>query len=251
MLELKDLTVGYGKKVVLQHVSVTIREGALTVLIGPNGSGKSTLLKAMLGLLPASGGKILLNGQSLTALSRKEIAQKIAFLPQSQRTPDMTVSQLVLHGRFPYLRYPSRYSARDREIARAMIEKMELSEQSESPLSTLSGGMKQNAYLAMALAQDTSLILLDEPTTYLDIAHQLKLMQALKALASEGRGIVCVMHDLPLSLNFADMVIVLCDQGIKMADTPEKVCASGILEQIFGVAVESQENHYRYRYPTF
>ncbi len=249
MLELKDLSVGYGKKEVLSHVGITFEAGKLTVLAGPNGSGKSTLLKVALGLLTPWSGDVMLNGRSISTLSRKEIAKELAFLSQSKATPDMTVSQLVLYGRFPHVSALGHYSHQDRKIAQTAIEKMGLTAHANQPLSTLSGGMKQKACIAMALAQDTQYILLDEPTTYLDIAHQLELMKTLKQLAKDGRGIVCVMHDLPLSLSFADSVAVLCDRKITMIDTPEAVCASGILEKVFGVTLEASEKQYHYRYP--
>ncbi|MBQ9806915.1 MAG: ABC transporter ATP-binding protein [Clostridia bacterium] len=249
MLEIKDLSVGYGKKEALHQVNATFETGKLTVLLGPNGSGKSTLLKAALGLLSPWSGEVTLDGRSIAALSRKEIAKKLAFLAQSKATPDMTVSQLVLHGRFPHVGALGRYTSKDREIAQAAIEKMGLSDKADQPLSALSGGMKQNAYIAMALSQDTPYILLDEPTTYLDIAHQLELMQTLGQLTADGRGIVCVMHDLPLALSFADSVAVLCNRKIAITETPEAVCASGILEQVFGISVEEKEKRYHYRYP--
>jgi len=250
VLELKNLCVGYGKKEVLHRASILFEPGKLTVLVGPNGCGKSTLLKTALGLLPPLAGEITLDGTSLSHLSRNEIAKRIAFLSQDKRTPDMTVEQLVLHGRYPHLSFPKRYREKDHAIAHAAIERMGLSDLSHAPLSTLSGGMKQNAYIALALTQGTEYILLDEPTTYLDISHQLALMQTLCSLAAEGHGVVCVMHDLPLSLTFADRVAVLGEGRILCCDSPSQVCASGIFERIFGVSVEAYDNGYRYHYPT-
>ena len=161
----------------------------------------------------------------------------------------MTVAELVLHGRFPHTGALGRYSLKDREIAQDAIEKMGLTESADQPLSTLSGGMKQNASIAMALAQNAKYILLDEPTTYLDISHQLELMKTLKQLTANGHGVVCVMHDLPLSLSFADSLAVLCDQKLAFSGTPKQAVESDVLEKVFGVAIEETEQRYHYRYP--
>lgn len=248
MLKVTNLCAGYGKNEILHGVDAVFETGKLNVLIGPNGSGKSTLLKAMLGLIPTTYGEVTLQKSAVLSLSRNEIAKRITFLAQSNATPDMTVEAFVLHGRFPYLGYLSRYSANDRALARAAIEKMELAEKANEPLSSLSGGMKQKAYIARALTQDTEYILLDEPTTYLDVAHQISLMQILRGLANEGRGIVCVMHDLPLAFTFADSVAVLENGRLCMQDTPGAVCESAILKSVFGTNVVFENEQYRYDY---
>ena len=167
-------------------MSVAFEKGRLTSVIGVNGCGKSTLLKAVLGIQPISGGEISIDGQTLGNMSRNEIARKFAYLPQGKNTPDMTVEQMVLHGRFPHLDYPRRYTKHDREIAVSAMKQAGVAAHAHKPLYTLSGGMRQNAYIAMALAQCTDYILLDEPTTYLDIAHQLELMKTLRKLSDEG-----------------------------------------------------------------
>ena len=165
MIEIKNLSAGYGSKTVLGGVNAKFETGKLTSIVGVNGCGKSTLLKSILGILPPSDGEILLDGVPLTEMSRNAIAKRVAYLSQGMAVPDMTVGQLVIHGRFPYLSYPRRYSTADREIAREAMDAVGISELADSPLSSLSGGMRQNAYIAMALAQDTDHILLDEPTT--------------------------------------------------------------------------------------
>ena len=196
MLEIKNVTAGYGKHTVLNDVSVAFEKGKLTSIIGVNGCGKSTLLKALLGILPLSSGEIVIDGKELCSMSRIEIARSVAYLAQGKNTPDMTVEQMVLHGRFPYLSYPRRYREADREIARKAMDAVGILHLADKSLYELSGGMRQTAYIAMAIAQDTDYILLDEPTTYLDIAHQLELMKLLRGLANSGKGIVTVMHDL-------------------------------------------------------
>ena len=202
MLELNRISAGYGKQTVLNDVSAFFEKGKLTSIIGVNGCGKSTLLKAILGILSLSSGEIFIDGENLLTISRNEIAKKIAYLSQGKNIPDMTVEQMVLHGRFPYLSYPRRYSSHDREVAIKAMEIVGVAEFAHKPLYSLSGGMRQNAYIAMALAQDTDYILLDEPTTYLDIAHQLELMRILRKLADSGKGIVTVMHNLTIAFDF-------------------------------------------------
>lgn len=188
MLEMKNICAGYGKKEILHNLSVPFGKGTLTSVIGTNGCGKSTLLKTMLGLVPCTLGQLSVDGKSLSLMKRTEIAKRIAYLAQGKSLPDMTVEQMVLHGRFPHLSYPRSYTKKDRAIAQAAVERTGIKESAAQPMAALSGGMRQNAYLAMALAQDTDYILLDEPTTYLDIGHQLGLMNMLRQLAETGKG---------------------------------------------------------------
>lgn len=249
MLELNRISAGYGKQTVLNDVSAFFEKGKLTSIIGVNGCGKSTLLKAILGILPLSGGEITVDGENLLTMSRNEIAKKIAYLSQGKNTPDMTVMQMVLHGRFPYLSYPRRYTGRDREIAYSAMGQVGILDFAEKPLFMLSGGMRQNAYIAMALAQDTDYILLDEPTTYLDIAHQLELMRLLKQLSENGKGIVTVMHALPLAFDFSDTLTVMNNGGIIACGTPSELCNLPIIEDIFGVKIKQmQDDKYSYQY---
>ena len=248
MIEIKKLYADYGKGEVLQDFSLSIEKGKLISVVGTNGSGKSTLLKAVSGIIYPRSGEILVDGINTAELSRKALAQKIAYLPQGKGVPDMTVGQMVLHGRFPHLSYPRRYSERDREIADNAMERLGISELSEKPLSALSGGMRQNACIAMALAQDADYILLDEPTSYLDITHQLMLMKTLRSLADSGKGIAAVMHDLPLAFGFSDSIAVLHKGSAAACDSPENICESNIIGEIFGVGLKynRQEKYYCY-----
>ena len=248
MLELKNISAGYGSKGVLNGVSASFEKGKLTSIIGVNGSGKSTMLKAMLGIIPLSGGEIIVEGKDIRGMKRNEIAKKTAYLSQGKNTPDMTVEQMVLHGRFPHLSYPRRYKEVDREIARKAMKDVGIYDLAQRPLYTLSGGMRQNAYIAMALAQNTDYILLDEPTTYLDIAHQLELMKLLRALTNMGKGIVTVMHDLPLAFDFSDEVVVINNQRVAIQATPKEVSNSPVISDTFGVKIKylQEENKYCY-----
>lgn len=248
MLEIDRISAGYGKKPVLQQITAAFVPGSLTGVIGVNGSGKTTLLKTLLGQIPLRGGQIRLDGQPLDTMNPTQIARRVAYLPQGRSTPDMSVEQLVLHGRFPHLSYPRRYTRQDRQLACRAMEQLQLNDLAHQPLQTLSGGMRQNAYIAMALAQDTDYILLDEPTTYLDIAHQLELMRTLRSLADKGKGILVVMHDLPMALTFSDRVLLLDRGHVAAWDTPEALWQRGLLDRLFGVEIQRSEDGKSYRY---
>lgn len=249
MLEMKKLSVGYPGHPVLRNISISVPGGAVTVIAGPNGCGKSTLLKALTGILPATG-SVILEGQDLLTLDRQERARKVAFLPQNRQVPEITVKNLVLHGRFPYLSYPRRYRQEDIRIAEAAMEKMGVQELAERSLVTLSGGQRQKVYIAMALAQDTPVVLMDEPNAFLDIAHQLQLMAQAKALAEAGKTVVLVLHDLSLALEYADSLVVLYEGTCLFQGTPEETFQSGCLDKAFGVKVRrfSTAEGWKYHY---
>ena len=186
MIELHDLTVGYGERTVLRDVTLDFPPGQVTVLLGPNGCGKSTLMKTALGLLPRQGGEILYDGVDLERLTTRQVARKAAYLPQSREIPSITARRMVLHGRFPYLGYPRRYRAEDYDAARKALEWAGAADLADRPVRELSGGQRQKVYLAMALAQDTETVFMDEPTTYLDVRHQLEVMSVSRRLADMG-----------------------------------------------------------------
>ena len=248
MIELSHISTGYGIKIILNDVSVAFEKGKLTSIIGANGCGKSTLLKTILGILPSKSGNITIDGARLKEMSRNDIARRIAYLSQEKNTPDMTVEQLVLHGRFPHLSYPRRYTDQDRVIAVGVMEQMGIVEYAHKPLYSLSGGMKQNSYIAMALAQETDYILLDETTTYLDIAHQLELMKILRSLADSGKGIVAVMHDLPMAFTFSDKIILINDGRIVDDERPEKIYERNVIDKVFGIALDRSKDGRSYSY---
>ena len=248
MIELNHITAGYGSQEVLSDLCATFEKGQLTGIIGINGCGKSTLLKTILHILPPTCGNVTIDGAEIRKMQRKEIARKAAYLPQEKSIPDMTVEQMVLHGRFPYLEYPRRYTREDRQIVQSAMEQAGIGTFAHKPLPALSGGMRQNAYIAMALAQCTDYILLDEPTTFLDISHQLALMNTLRALADSGKGILAVMHDLPLAFTFCDRIVCLDKGRILCSGTPESLCRQGITKEIFGVAVVPSDDRQGFHY---
>lgn len=248
MLEIRNLCAGYPGKVILPNFSAGIPEGQITVLLGPNGCGKSTLLKSICGILPAKGGQILLQGQDLRQLPPRDLARTVAYLSQSRRVPEITVRQLVLHGRFPYLGYPRKYRKIDHQITDAALEKMHLSHLADASLSSLSGGQRQKVYIAMALAQDTPVVLLDEPTTYLDVRHQLQIMEEARQLRSAEKTVVMVLHDLNQALQIADRVILMDRGSLVIQGTAEEVYACGKLDSVFGVGVRRMLTDYGWQY---
>lgn len=248
MVEIKNLTAGYPGKPVLRDVSLTIPVGKITVILGPNGCGKSTLLKAFCGLIPAETGRVLLGGEDLLALPPKMLAQKVAYLAQSRQVPDITVGRFVLHGRFPYLGYPRRYGKEDYTIADAAMDTMGIRALSDTLLRHLSGGQRQKAYIAMALAQDTPVVLLDEPTTYLDISHQLQMLQLAGLLARQGKTVIMVVHDLPHGFRSADSIVLLNDGKVVAQGTPEEIYASGMTDAVFGVKLGRAQTETGWRY---
>ena len=235
MLTINDLIAGYHERIILHRVNLEIPAGQVTAILGPNGCGKSTLLKTMCGILDAQGGEILFGGENLLDLSQRELAREIAYLSQSRQIPDITVKRLVLHGRFPYLSYPRRYRPQDYAAASAAMHQMEIGDLADLPLNCLSGGQRQKVYIAMAWAQDTPIILLDEPTTYLDIHHQLQMMRQAKELAERGKTVVMVVHDIAHAMLTADR-IVLMEQGSVVAQgAPEALFDSGMIDKVFRV----------------
>lgn len=239
MIKLENVCVSYGKRQVLHDVSATFERGRVTAIIGANGCGKTTLLKTALGILPAFEGDVTVDGNALSAMSTRERAKKMAYLAQSRSLPRMTVEQLVLHGRYAHLAFPHVYSTHDKRTADAAIGRMGLTDVADRMLSELSGGMRQNAYIAMALSQSSDYILLDEPTTYLDIANRLQLMRTLRELAEEGKGVVVVLHDLILALKYADEIAVMREGRVVLQAEPQEVFSSGALRDVFGVEIRS------------
>ena len=239
MLEAKNLSAGYPGRAVLAGVSLAARPGRVLALLGPNGCGKSTLLRTMAGLLPTLGGEVLLDGRR--DYSPRQAAQRVAYLPQSRTAPNITVRRLVLHGRFPYLSYPRRYGREDYAAVDRALAAADALDLADRPLPELSGGQRQKAYLAMALAQETEAILMDEPTTFLDIRHQLEVLALVRRLAEEGRGVVLALHDLCLALTAADDVAVLGEGRLLALGGPEAVYQSKVLERVMGVRLDRSE----------
>lgn len=246
MIAIQDLVCGYGSKRVFDGLTAEFESGKLSVIIGPNGCGKSTLLKAAVGLLDPESGSVRVDGALLADLRQNERAKRIGYLAQSRSIPDMTAGQLVLHGRFAHLSYPRIYRQVDHKIAASAMRQMGVDAYADQPLSALSGGMRQNVYLAMLLCAQTGHLLLDEPTTYLDIAARISFLEQARALADAGKTVVMVLHDIPLALQYADRVYLMKEGQMVFSGSPEQVYASGMVEKVFGVPLYFDESNRRY-----
>lgn len=253
MIKMKNVCAGYDGEEILHDINLEFEPGKVTVVIGPNGCGKSTLLKTLVRLNPHTRGEIVVASMKaeyalIETLMPAELAQRVAYLPQSKRTPDISVLRMVLHGRFAYLKYPRRYRQEDYEMARKALKWVGIEDLADKNVSELSGGTQQKVYIAMALAQDTDTILLDEPTTYLDIAHQIKMMKLAKELAAQGKAVVMVLHDLAQAFQTADEIVVMDDGRVKACGEAEEVYASGVVDEVFGVEFRRIQMDGEWRY---
>ncbi|HEV7306080.1 ABC transporter ATP-binding protein [Ensifer sp.] len=233
----RNLTVGYGQTTVLKDVDVTIPDGRITALIGANGSGKSTLLRTLARAIRPSAGTVYLDGQSIAALSNRTIARTLALLPQNPVSPDgLTVRQLCRFGRHPHRHLLSRLSGHDEEIIEWALAVTDLLPLANTNLPRLSGGQRQRAWITMALVQETPILLLDEPTTYLDMAHQLEVLEVLRSLnRDQGRTIVMVVHDLNHAALYADHIVSVVDGSIHAAGRPAELLRPDLIRTVFGV----------------
>ena len=247
MLEIQNLQAGYPGRLVLQEISAHFPAGKVSVVLGPNGCGKSTLIKALCGVLKAKG-QALWDGMDLLNLAPKQRARQVACLHQSPPLTDLTAGQLVLCGRYPFQSWPRPYSPSDETAARISMEKLGILSLADRPLSQLSGGQRQKVYLAMAMAQDAPILLLDEPAAYLDVAHQLQLLRIIKDMAAQGKTVIAVLHDLQSALQIADHILRIEEGSIAAEGTPEPVFASGALDRVFGVRVQRISKEGRHLY---
>ncbi|HAA38133.1 MAG TPA: ABC transporter ATP-binding protein [Firmicutes bacterium] len=238
MLELKNITAGYQGIEVIKNINISFAKGSITGIIGKNGCGKTTILKTAAKLLKPMAGEIFLNGESITKLPEKELAKVVSFLPQLRSTPNISVYNLVMHGRFPYLGFPRIPQAKDKAIVEDALAKLEIKKDRNKNVRELSGGERQKVYLAMVLAQDTDYIFLDEPTTYLDINHQLEILAIIKELKDMGKAVIMVLHDLNSALTYCDKICLLDKGEVIIYDTPQAVYNSREIEQVFQVKCE-------------
>ena len=238
MIELNNLSGGYSGEFRLQNISLTIPGGAITAVIGPNGSGKSTLLRLICGLRRPDSGQVLLGGRAAGAMSAKELAQTVSILPQNRPPASILAENLVLHGRFPYMGYPRRYREADRQAARQAMAWAGVLPLAQRNVATLSGGERQKVYIAMLLAQDTPIVLMDEPTNNLDMACKFEVMGLARQMKDAGKTVVMVLHDLELALSCADRVALLEAGRLRACAAPEELYRSGMLEAVFGIRVQ-------------
>lgn len=236
-LAAEGLTLAYDHLVVAQDLSVAVPSGSFTVIIGPNGCGKSTLLRALARTLKPRQGRVLLDGEPMDRLRTRAIARRLALLPQSPITPEaITVGDLVARGRFPHQGVLRQWTPTDaRAVADAMAA-TEVTDLRDRYVSELSGGQRQRVWLAMALAQQTDLLLLDEPTTFLDIAHQFEVMDLCARLHEEGRTLVAVLHDLNQAARYATHLVAMREGQVVAQGTPAEVVTADLVREVFGLA---------------
>lgn len=237
VLRTEHLSVGYRGMPVLTNINLEIHEGRIYAIVGPNGCGKTTLLRAMSRCIKPSSGRVLLAGKDIFRMNTKAVARMLAVLHQhNTTTSDITVHNLVLYGRFAYKEWWQATRSEDLQIAEWAIQQMNLSPLRHRLLNTLSGGERQRAWIAMCLAQKPQVLLLDEPTTFLDLAHQLEIMELITSLnRSEGITIVMVLHDINHAARFADEIIVLKDYRVFCQGSPWEVLQSDVLREVFHV----------------
>ena len=237
VLRAEGVRVGYDARAVIEGLDVGFPAGSITALVGPNASGKSTLLKALARLLPLQEGQVLLDGTALHTLSSRVIAQRLGMLPQSPLAPEgITVADLVSRGRHPHGRLFRRTLDHDLRVVASALVATGTAELADRPVDALSGGQRQRVWIAMALAQETSLLLLDEPTTYLDIAHQIEVLDLLADLrASSGKTIVMVLHDLEQAAAYADRLLVLSEGRLVAQGPPGEVLTERLVLDVFGL----------------
>ncbi|MGN7359038.1 ABC transporter ATP-binding protein [Paenibacillus sp. SAF-054] len=232
-----ELNIGYGERSIVKNLSVNIPDKQITAIIGSNGCGKSTLLKAITRIIPHQAGTVILDGENIAKENTKQLARKMAILPQTpESAAGLTVGELVSYGRFPYQKGFGRLTAKDYEVIDWALEKTGTKDYKFRPVDTLSGGQRQRVWIAMALAQETDIIFLDEPTTYLDMAHQLEVLELLQKLNQEQqRTIVMVLHDINQAARFADYLVALKDGEIVKTGSSEEVISHEVLKQVYQI----------------
>lgn len=231
------LTLGYGKKIIAESLNVSIPNGKFTAIIGPNGCGKSTLLRTLSRLMKPINGQVWLDGEHIERFATKEVARRIGLLPQNASAPgDISVRELVCRGRYPHQPLFTRWRDEDEQAVSRAMKATGIEALASQSVDTLSGGQRQRAWIAMVLAQETSILLLDEPTTWLDISHQIDLLELLTALNKEqGFTMAAVLHDLNQACRYANHIIALREGKIIAEGDPREIVTAGLIERIYGM----------------
>jgi len=238
LLQAAALTLAYDDREVVHDLDLVVPSGRITAVVGANGCGKSTLLRALARLMRPRTGSVLLDGRAIAELSTKAVAKRLAILPQSPLAPDgLAVEDLVARGRYPHQSLFQHWSQQDEAAVEAALDATQMTDLRDRPLDELSGGQRQRAWIAMTLAQETEILLLDEPTTFLDLAHQIEVLDLLSTLvADHGRTVVMVLHDINQACRYADHVVAMRDGRIHAAGAPEDVVDARLVQDVFGLA---------------
>ncbi|WP_181698113.1 ABC transporter ATP-binding protein [Nocardia sp. GTS18] len=231
------VSLGYGERVIVDGLSLDIAPGVVTTVIGPNGCGKSTLLKSLGRLLRPREGQVVLDGKAISSMKTKDVARVIGMLPQTPVAPEgLTVADLVARGRHPHQSWLRQWSADDETEVAAALAQTGIADLADRTLDELSGGQRQRAWISMALAQGTDILLLDEPTTYLDLAHSLEVLDLVDRLHAEfGRTVVMVLHDLNLAIRYSDELVVMASGRIVAQGKPADIITAELLAEVFGL----------------
>ncbi len=239
-IHIENLSLSYDNDLMIVHqLNLQISKGTMTALVGPNGCGKSTLLRGLSRLLKPKQGAVYLDGQNIHAMKARDLAQQLGILPQSPTAPEgLTVHELVAQGRYPHQSWFQQWSHNDEQIVQEALVTTNLTMFADHPVDTLSGGQRQRAWVAMALAQQTDVLLLDEPTTYLDLAYQMDVLDLLDDLNAKGHTIIMVLHDLNQAARYADTIVALRGGQIVAQGTPEQVMTVENILQVFGLQAE-------------
>lgn len=235
-LQAEQLSLRYGRAAVIERLSLDIPPGRVTAIIGPNGCGKSTLLAGLARLHAPAAGQVILDGRAIARLSPRELARELALLPQDGVAPDgMSVADLIRFGRHPHTGLLRQWSADDQAAVEQAIATADLADLAARSLNTLSGGQRQRAWIAMALAQATPLLLLDEPTAALDLGHQIEVFELLRDLAGRGKTVVMVVHDLASACRYADHLVAMCAGAVVAAGPPAAIVTPALIRQLYNV----------------
>ncbi len=231
-----NITIKYEDRVISRDLSVKIPDGSYTVIVGPNACGKSTLLRTLSKLIKPFAGQVILDGKGIVTYKSKEVARRLGLLPQSSTAPDgITVANLIAHGRYPYQNFIRQWTDEDEAAVASAMQLTNTTELSHRYVDELSGGQRQRVWVAMALAQQTPILLLDEPTTYLDIAHQIELLELFKDLNEQGRTIVAVLHDLNHAARYATHIIAMKNGQLMAQGDPREIVTEQLVEDVFGL----------------
>ena len=235
-LEASGLGMGYGNSAVIEGLDLVLPKGKVTAIVGPNGCGKSTLLAGLARLHKPSSGAVLLNGKAITELPTRQVAQQLALLPQEASAPDgLTVAELIRFGRQPHQKLLQQWSSHDQAVVEAALHAANLADLADRPLQSMSGGQRQRAWIAMAIAQDTPLLLLDEPTSALDLGHQIEVFDLIRQLAAAGKTIVMVVHDLTSACRYADHLVAMHAGRIIAEGPPGTVVTPDLVQALYGI----------------